>query len=553
MTSLQFAAAVTPIVAVFVLLVLFRLPAARAMPLSLAAAMVVSLWVWKMPIVHMAAAVIEGWLVALSLLWIVFGAITLLNVLRATQAIEVIRSGFTGLSPDRRIQVIIIAWAFGAFLEGASGFGTPAAIGAPLLVALGFPALPAVVMALIADSSPVSFGAVGTPILIGVGEGLPQANAAFLQQVSVMTISIDLLVASFLPLVMCALLTRFWGQNRSWREGLAVWPFALTAGFLFTGTAWLVARTLGPEFPTIIGGLVTLVATTIMARNNWLTPRTPWGFGAHATLNDNVSSIDAQNLSSTEGVDRGPCDNSRASVPMTLLRAWSPYMLVALLLLITRVDVLPFKQWLASVVLSSGDIFGTGITARLQPLYLPGTVFLLVALFSGYQQKATPAALRTAWSASIKALIPTAIALGTAVPMVRIFLHTGVNDAGLLSMPLALAELAAGTFNDSWLAMAPVIGALGSFIAGSATFSNMMFSGFQYAVADQLGLRPSVVIALQVLGANAGNMICVVNVVAAASVVNLTGREGQIIRYTLGPMLFYVIGSGLVAMLLIAA
>ena len=552
MTSMQFAASVTPIVAVFVLLVLFRLPAARAMPLSLAATMAASLWVWKMPIVHMAAAVIEGWLVALSLLWIVFGAIALLNVLRATRAIQVIRSGFTGLSTDRRIQVIIIAWAFGAFLEGASGFGTPAAIGAPLLVALGFPALPAVVMALVADSSPVSFGAVGTPILIGVGEGLPQADAVFLQQVSVMAISIDLLVASFLPLIMCALLTRFWGQNRSWLEGLAVWPFALAAGFLFTGTAWLVARTLGPEFPTIIGGLVTLIVTTIMAKNNWLTPRTPWGFGDRSIVSDNGSTSEAGDVSSAEGMHGGECD-SRVGVPLTLLRAWSPYMLVALLLLITRVDVLPFKQWLASVVLSSGDIFGTGIAARLQPLYLPGTVFLLVALFSGYQQKATSAALRTAWSTSIKALVPTAIALGTAVPMVRIFLHTGVNDAGMLSMPLALAELAAGTFSGSWLAMAPVIGALGSFIAGSATFSNMMFSGFQYAVAEQLGLRPSVVIALQVLGANAGNMICVVNVVAAASVVNLTGREGQIIRYTLGPMLFYVIGSGLVALLLLAA
>lgn len=536
MTFVQFAAAVTPIVAVFVLLVILRLPAARAMPLSLVATLAVSLGVWQMPVVHSAAAIVEGWLVALSLLWIVFGAIALLNVLRATRAIDVIRAGFTGVSPDRRIQVIIIAWAFGAFLEGASGFGTPAAIGAPLLVALGFPALPAVVMALIADSSPVSFGAVGTPILIGVGEGLAQADPAFLQQVAVTAIGIDLLVASFLPLIMCAMLTRFWGKNRSWLEGLAIWPFALTAGLAFTGTAWMVAWMLGPEFPSIIGGLVALGTMTVMAKKGWMTPGVPWRFG-------------------DDDHDGSPVDDSTAPAggSMSLVQAWSPYMLVALLLLLTRLDVLPFKHWLSSVIVSSGDIFGTGITARLQPLYLPGTVFLLVALFSGYQQKASATALQSAWLTSVKALMPTAIALGTAVPMVRVFLHTDVNDAGLLSMPLALAELAANTFSGGWLAVAPVIGALGSFIAGSATFSNMMFSGFQYAVAEQVALRPVVVIALQVLGANAGNMICVVNVVAAASVVNLTGREGQIIRYTLGPMLYYVIASGLVAMLLIAA
>ena len=522
MTLLQCLGALTPVLAVLLLLVILRLPATRAMPLSLLATAASALLLWQMAPVRIAAAVIEGWFVALSILWIVLGAITLLNVLRATTAIEVIRHGFIAISPDRRVQMIIIAWLFGAFLEGISGFGTPAAIAAPLLLVLGFPALAAVVMALIAGSSPVTFGAVGTPILIGVGQGLLDPTPALVQRIGLTAITLDLFLASALPLLMCSLLTRFFGSSRSWREGLAAWPFALLAGFAFTVPAWLTMRFLGPEFPSIIGGFSGLLITTVCARRHWLTPRTPWLFPGdseivHAELNGHLS----------------------------LTRAWLPYGLVALLLIVTRVDALPFKDWLSQIVFSSGDILGTGIRSDFKPLYLPGSVFLLVALSAGWFQRGERPELTSAWRASLYKVIPTGIALLTAIPMVRIFLRSDVNAAGLQSMPLELAAMAAQGAGAHWPIAAPFIGALGSFIAGSSTFSNMMFSGFQAAVAVQTGFPEVLTVALQVIGANAGNMISVANVVAAASVVNLTGREGQIIRFTLGPMLLYCGAAGL--------
>ena len=129
-----------------------------------------------MPTIYIAAAVLEGLVIAASILWIVFGAIALLNVLNATGALATIRTGFTKLSPDRRVQTVIIAWLFVAFLEGAAGFGTPAAIAGPLLAALGFPLLAAAALPLIADSSPVAFGAIGTPVIIGLGQGLEAAT-----------------------------------------------------------------------------------------------------------------------------------------------------------------------------------------------------------------------------------------------------------------------------------------------------------------------------------------------------------------------------------------
>ena len=161
-----------PIIAVAVFLVLLRWPASRAMPLSFGVAILLALGVWQVPAVQVVAASINGFIVALTLLYIIFGAILLLNTLQESGALKVIRKGFTDITPDRRVQVIIIAWLFGAFIEGTAGFGTPAAVAVPLLVGLGFPGMAAVMAGMIIQSTPVSFGAAGTPILVGVNNGL---------------------------------------------------------------------------------------------------------------------------------------------------------------------------------------------------------------------------------------------------------------------------------------------------------------------------------------------------------------------------------------------
>jgi lactate permease len=183
---------------------------------------------------------------------------------------------------------------------------------------------------------------------------------------------------------------------------------------------------------------------------------------------------------------------------------------------------------------------------------LPGSLFALTALLALLIQRGSLQHLRLALHQSSSMLWPSLVARCAAVPMVRIFLQSGVNNAGLDAMPMALAELAATRLSDIWLLVAPLVGALGSFIAGSATFSNLMFASFQQAMAEDAGLSNQLVLALQMLGANAGNMICVVNVVAAASVVGLNGREGEIIRYTLLPMVYYCLAASLVAWLFFA-
>jgi lactate permease len=346
-----------------------------------------------------------------------------------------------------------------------------------------------------------------------------------LQAVGVQAIQIDLLVGSFIPLIMVAMLTRFFGENKSWREGLAIWPFALFAGFCFTVPALLVAMFFGPEFPSIFGGLVGLAIVVTAARRRFLLPQEPWRFGKHLP---------------------------EPSLPthLTMRQAWLPYVLVAVLLVLTRLAFLPFQDWLRSFKVGWGQILGTEISAFFEPLYLPGAVFVVVVIATIFLHRLSRQQVKAATGASAKTLAGSAIALGAAVPMVRIFINSGVNAAGLESMPIELASVLAGFISQGWPVAAPVVGSLGSFISGSATFSNMMFSLLQFSVAEQAGLPPLVILALQVLGANAGNMICVVNVVAAASVVKLLGQEGAIISLTLRPMLYYALWAGILGLVL---
>jgi lactate permease len=539
MTFLQFLTAAMPILAVFVLLVLMRLPAAKAMPVSLLATAASAYFVWHLSLLQIAASLLQGWVIALTILWIIFGAILLLNTLKHSGAITVIREGFFQISPDRRIQTVIIGWLFVSFLEGAAGFGTPAAIVAPLLVVLGFPPLAAVVLALIADSAAVSSGAVGLPVLVGIGQGLENIGSDELAAIAVQAVMFDVAIASFIPLVMVVILTRFFGPNKSVREGLQVWRFALLGGFSFTLPALAVAKFLGPEFPSILGALTGLIICIGATKFGIFMPKKIWDF---------ASDLDNSDAGTAEAIV-----DDKPDKPLSLSMAWLPYLLVVVFLILTRLDALPLKAWLVETAVTWRNILSSDVSVTAHTLYLPGTVFVLVVVLTAFFHKKSAAQVANAWRESAVSLGPTVIALAASVPMVRIFLNSDVNSADLSSMPLALGSLAAETFAGAWPVFAPMVGALGSFIAGSATFSNMMFADLQLTTANSLGLNSQVMLALQIIGANAGNMICVVNVVAAASVVGLVGKEGQIIRFTLGPMLLYATGAGLLALVVYQA
>lgn len=187
---------------------------------------------------------------------------------------------------------------FGSFIEGASGFGTPAAVAAPLLLALRFPAMAAVMCGLIIQSTPVTFGALGTPIIIGVNGGLAGTAAessieaaggtlpAYLGDVAIGAATVHGIVGILIPLFMVSLLTRFFGENKRFSDGLAIWPFAIFAALAMIVPYWLTARFLGPEFPSLFGGLIGLGIVITAARAGFLQPQEPWTFGERRTWAD---------------------------------------------------------------------------------------------------------------------------------------------------------------------------------------------------------------------------------------------------------------------------
>ncbi|MCG6383133.1 L-lactate permease [Vibrio fluvialis] len=543
--------AFSPIVVAAILLVGLNWPAKKAMPVAFALTVAIALTFWDMTANRVLASVLQGLGITVTVLWIVFGAIFLLNTLKYTGAITVIRNGFTNISPDRRIQAIIIAWCFGSFIEGASGFGTPAAIAAPLLVAIGFPALAAVLMGMMIQSTPVSFGAVGTPILVGVNKGLDTHNItealvahgsnwdAYLQQITASVALIHASVGTLMPVLMAMMLTRFFGKNRSWTEGLSILPFAMFAGLAFTVPYALTGVLLGPEFPSLVGGLFGLTIVVTAAKKGFLVPKQSWDFRPE-------NEWPAEWLGSL----KMELDDIKGK-PMGLALAWLPYVLLAVILVLSRVSA-DFKGLLLSVNLAFNNILGeVGVSASIAPLYLPGGILVFVALLAVLLQARSLKPMGQALGESTKTLIGAGFVLVFTIPMVRIFINSGVNMSDLASMPVTTANFAAGLVGSAFPALSATVGALGAFIAGSNTVSNMMFSQFQFEVAQTLSVSSVIVIALQAVGAAAGNMIAIHNVVAASATVGLLGREGATLRKTIIPTFYYLVVTGLIGLAVI--
>ncbi len=548
--------AFSPIMVSAILLVGLRWSAKRTMPIVYALVACIALFLWQVPMERVMASTLQGLLYTASILWIVFGAILLLNTLKNSGAIKSIRDGFTNISTDRRVQVIIIAWLFGSFIEGASGFGTPAAICAPLLVGLGFPAMAAVVIGMMIQSTPVSFGAVGTPVLIGVKGGLDHETIgaqlaeqgsswdAFLQLITSEVAITHAIVGTFIPLFMCIMMTRFFGANKSWKEGLSILPFAIFSGLAFTIPYALTGVYLGAEFPSIIGALVGLPIVIFAAKKKFLTPKNTWDFPEASKWP--VEWLGKLQIKVDKLTDGEKVKN------MSLAKAWLPYLLVALFLVLSRIPELGIGSALKYINLSFTSILGqAGINGSFAPFYLPGGIMVLVVLLTYFIHGMKPKQLKTAISESSRTLISAGFVLVFTVPMVRILINSGVNDLNIASMPVAMAEFVADNVASIYPIFAPTIGAMGAFIAGSNTVSNMMLSQFQFSTAFSIGVSGAVLVALQAVGAAAGNMIAIHNIVAASATVGLLGKEGSILKKTIIPTIFYVIFAGIIGLIMI--
>ncbi|EOD00876.1 L-lactate permease [Caldisalinibacter kiritimatiensis] len=524
-----------PILVTIILMVGFNWAAKKALPLAWALAAAVALIIWKMNFYHVISYSFFGILKALDVLIIIFGAILILNTLKQSGAMATINNGFSGITKDRRIQAIIIGWMFGSFIEGAAGFGTPAALAGPLLVGLGFPPLAAAMVTLIYDSTSVAFGAVGTPIfgaMSTIASNLQTAGAdpeQFKMALTKWTALTHGIVGIIIPLIGIAMLTKFFGKEKSIKPALEVAPFALFAGVAFVVPNILVATLFGPELPSLVGAFIGLAIVIFAAKKDFLMPKTNWDFPNKSEWEEDWKS----------SVDVGDIGEAK----MSLFKAWTPYLLIAIILVVTRIPSFGLKSVLASQAIEVSNIMGVEkLNYSLKWAYLPGTIpFILVALITHFIHGMNGKQIKIAWTSTFKQISGAAIALFGGIAMVQLMLNSGVNSAGLDSMLTEMAKSAANIAGVAYPFLSPFIGVLGAFMSGSNTVSNILFSSLQFETASILNMPEVLIVALQVIGGSIGNMICVNNVVAVCATVGAIGAEGKIIKRNFIPTVIYTL------------
>ena len=523
-----------PIVFTIVMMTVVNQPAKRVLPMAWLMAAILAFFAWDNSVVEIMAFSTFGAFKAFDILVIIFGAILILNTLKLSGAMAVINRGFTSITPDHRIQAIIIGFMFCAFIEGAAGFGTPAALAAPLMVGLGFPPLAAAMIALIYNSVPVTFGVVGTPFF-GATQSLQSTlessgiEPAHFSRLLTHWVAIpNAIVGVLIPLIGICILTRFFGKDRSIRQGLEVAPFAIFTALAFLIPYLLTAFFVGPELPSLIGAFLGMGIVIFAAKKGFLMPKKTWRFPERSEWESDWASG----------------QNSQEELPhteMSILKAWTPYVLIALILLVSRIPTIGLKELLVnqSIDLSIGQWFSVdGLEYSFKWAYLPGTVpFMLVACVSWFFFGMKRKEVIQTWKISLNQLSGASIALVAGVALVQIMLNTGGPDQ--LSMISQMADAVAGWSGRGYPVFATFVGMLGSFISGSATVSNILFSSFQFEVAGMLNISNVLVMSMQCIGASVGNMVCINNVVAVTATVGCVGVGGKIIRINAIPAMIY--------------
>ncbi len=507
LTVLLAGLAALPILTILVLMVGCRWSAARAGSTGLLLALVIA-WLGfgygsrVLPELGAGIATVgalgEALFLALTILWIIFPALCIHELQTRTGAIDVLREAMGRLSDDPRIVALLVAWFFVLFIEGAAGFGTSVALAAPFLVSAGFGRVEAVSIALIGHAVGVSFGAVGTPIL-------PQLAVTPFSggELAAATANYHVLLGWLMPLVVMWLVSRAFAGGR--KILLIQWLWPLFAAVAFLLPFYLIAVFIGPELPTLGGallGALTFVTALVTLRRR----------------------------EGVRGAERGGASGQ------DLLRASAPYLALVALVLVTRL-VAPIRDALQGIVLAWRFEAFSGSMAV---FYHPGTLLLLSFLLGALWQRATLVEVAGAARQVLRRLLPVTLALAAMLALSRVMVHAQMIDT------LALA--AANATGGVWPLFAPFVGVLGTFVTGSATASNILFSDFQQATAERLGMPPLPLLGAQGFGAAVGNIICPHNIVAAGATVSLVGQEGEVLRRTLAPALIYALLGGMLAL-----
>jgi len=524
------------VVALLPILVLisFVLVLKRSVVFSATAALitaVIAAIYWGVSTQVLFAASARGLFVATEIILIIIGALIMVKAVQSRGLFKQLEILITSLSSDYRVQTMMVSFGVVYFIEGVAGFGTPAIVAVPLFMALGFRAVSAVTLTLIADSIPVSFGAIGLPITFGVGsvvDTIATDPQSVTSQVVFVTAAINVFMSVLLALLLTATVIRL--KNGKIKAFIEFVPFAVISGLAVGIPSFIIAISFGPELPSVVGGLVGLFIIGLLAHHNIGIPKD----AAQVELDNKELKIENRQILHAD---------------KAIYKSLSPYVLLIVLLVLSRLPYLPIGDWLRSVRFGSDSLLGSQITYFIAPLYSTAAILLICAAFTvavSWRHMESP---KNTIIGVLKSVLRPFAALLLVLVFVQIFIYSGTDLRD--SMPLLLAQNISSFSGSYWPFVAPFIGALGAFISGSATVSNLIFSGLQYDIAVAAGLPAYIMLSIQTVGASIGNMIALHNIVAALTIAGVTEHYShRIIKNNLTPAAVLLVAAGSIGLLL---
>ena len=520
--------ALIPIVFFFLALAVFRMKGSVAGTITVVLALLVSLFAYQMPVAMALAAMVYGFLYGLwPIAWIIIGAVFLYKISVKTGQFDIIRASILSITEDQRLQMLLVGFAFGTFLEGAAGFGAPVAITAALLVGLGFKPLYAAGLCLIVNTAPVAFGAMGIPIIVA-------------GQVSgVDTHEISQMVGRQLPFMVPIILFWIMGIMDGWRGIKETWPAVIVAGGAFSIAQYLTSNFVGPELPDITAAIAALVSLTILLR--FWKPK-------HIFRFENEDGKVDQNLVAEQ--------QKKYSIGQ-IAKAWSPFGILTVM--VTIWSIKPFKDLFAKggalndLVISIKVPFLHQMVQKLPPvvanvtdydaiykfdwLSATGTAIFIAAVITIIYLKMKPKDAVLTFVETVNELKIPIYSIGMVLAFAFIANYSGMSA----TLALALAHT-----GKAFTFFSPFLGWLGVFLTGSDTSANALFSALQATTAQQIGVPEVLLVAANTSGGVTGKMISPQSIAIACAAVGLVGKESDLFRFTVKHSITFTVMIGII-------
>ncbi|MDR0483698.1 MAG: L-lactate permease [Alphaproteobacteria bacterium] len=505
---------------------------------SLLISIILAIFVWQLKFIDIIQYAINGILEVSNIILIIFGAILLLNILIKSGAMDIINNSFNNISEDSRIHLLLIGLAFNTFLNGIAAFGTEVVLSSLVLISLGFPSFPAAIVSLAFNAPFITFGAVGIPTITAITLTQSLAQEAGLDVVQyanlVATYSAFLhsIAGMFLTVIILFLVIKIFAKEKSWKPFFEIIPFALLNSAIMYASYYFSAKYLGPDLPTVIAGIVGLISVIFTTKLKILLPKTVWKFPANAKIWDLDKNIQhKKTVAPTIQKNLGK------------LKVWLPYIIVSAILILSRIKGLWLQDFFKSRVLHIEHLFGLEkVNYDFLWLYSPGIMpFLFVSLIFIVVFHLSSKDIKSVFIDTWHQAKLAALAIVLSVMMVSIMLKSTNNPLGLQGMLVSIAGLISYLKGVGVIIITPFIGALGTFISGSNTTSNILFSITSFNTASIINIPPYILVALSSVGGGAGIMFAFKNLLIVASVIGLKNKEGHMLNYMLLISIVYIL------------